>query len=1135
MKSPEIDRSVISKEVFAGGGEMGSLMRAFDWSRTPLGPVSSWPQSLKTAVRIILTSRYAMFVWWGEELVNLYNDPYRVFLGKKHPAALGQSAQTVWSEIWGQIGPRTDAVLRRGEATFDESLLLLMDRFDYLEETYFTFSYSPLPDDQGEVRGIFCAVTEVTQQIVGARRLALLREVATKVSPCRTPEQVCQAAAGCMASANLDLPFASLYLDDSSGKRLRLAAQTGIDAGSAACPEIVDLDAEGNSGWPFRNAMGATEPVLVNDIASRFPELPTGGWSKPPERAILFPIPQQGQLKPAGVLLAGLNPHREFDADFRGFLGLLVNQIASGIGNAVAHEEARRRADALADIDREKTLFFTNISHEFRTPLTLMLGPLEAAILQARVHPSEQNPEQLALVHRNALRLLKLVNTLLDFSRIEARRLQAVHEPTDLAAVTAELASVFRSAMEKAGLEFRVQCDPLPEPVYVDRDMWEKIVLNLLSNAFKFTFEGEVSVTLKAVDGEVQLSVSDTGGGIPQHEVPRVFERFHRVKGAKGRTFEGTGIGLSLVQELAKLHNGSVRVVSALGKGSTFTVSIPRGKAHLTHDQLDRIRTESLTALRADSYVQEALQWLPQASGGSIDLPAATVPIKKDAPSKPARELILLADDNGDMRGYLRRLLSESYDVHAVSSGEEALAATRELRPNLVLADIMMSGLDGFGILQAIRNDPSIRMTPVILLSARAGEESTVEGLQAGADDYLVKPFTARELVARVSAHLNLARIRRGVAERESQLAAIVESSDDAIVSKDLNGIIQSWNASASRMFGYAPKEIIGQSILMLIPQELHSEEVGIMAKLTAGQRIDHYETQRLRKDGQRVDVSLTISPVRDALGRVVGASKIARDISERRKTEEALRTAEKLASVGRMAATMAHEINNPLEAVVNLLYLAANHPSLPEGPRQYLRAADEELARVAHITRQTLGFYRESATAQATRISQIFDGLLLVYGTKIRNKNLHVDIAVPEGMEVTVFRGELRQVLANLLQNSIEAARTGGHIRIRATKRHRRSKGEDAVQITIADDGKGIPEAGRSRIFEPFFTTKKDIGTGLGLWVCKGIVERHGGSIRVRSRTDEGSSGTVFSIFLPVTGSAFQDLASESALENAV
>jgi PAS domain S-box-containing protein len=377
--------------------------------------------------------------------------------------------------------------------------------------------------------------------------------------------------------------------------------------------------------------------------------------------------------------------------------------------------------------------------------------------------------------------------------------------------------------------------------------------------------------------------------------------------------------------------------------------------------------------------------------------------------------------------------------------------------------------------------------------------------------------------------------VRPGTAARESQLAAIVDWSDDAIVSKDLRGIIQSWNTAASRIFGYTAQEAIGQSILLLVPPELHAEEAQIMAKLAAGQRIDHYETQRVRKDGHRIEVSLTISPVRDAFGTVVGASKIARDISERKKTEEALRVAEKLASVGRMAATMAHEINNPLEAVINLIYLALNQPSLPEASRKYLEAADQELIRVAHITKQTLGFYREPATPKVTSLREIFDGLLLLYGAKIRNRNLHVDISVPRGMEITVVRGELRQVLANFLQNSMEAVPQGGDILIRATMHHRWDGGGDTVQITIADNGKGIAEGDRGRIFEPFFTTKKDVGTGLGLWVCQGIVQRHGGSIRLRSSITEGSSGTVFSIFLPVSGTAPEPIASKSALEHAV
>ncbi len=327
--------------------------------------------------------------------------------------------------------------------------------------------------------------------------------------------------------------------------------------------------------------------------------------------------------------------------------------------------------------------------------------------------------------------------------------------------------------MENAGLRFSVECQPIAEPVYVDRDMWEKVVSNLLSNAFKFTFQGAVTVTLSPADGAVELQVRDTGVGIPEDQRTRVFERFHRIEGTHARTYEGTGIGLALVQELIKLHGGQVRVESAVGQGSTFIVTIPRGTAHLPAERIQAARSVASTGTGADAYAEEAQRWLPD------DWRAADVRMLPNlaarAPSPPAepaakRELIVVADDNADMRQYLRHLLGGRYEVHAVADGGQALDAARLLRPSLVLADVMMPQLDGFGLLRAIRDDAVLASVPVILVSARAGEESRVEGLQAGADDYLVKPFTARELMARVEAHLKLAGLRRETAEREERL-----------------------------------------------------------------------------------------------------------------------------------------------------------------------------------------------------------------------------------------------------------------------------------------------------------------------------------------------------------------------------
>ncbi|MGC1188431.1 MAG: ATP-binding protein [Candidatus Acidiferrales bacterium] len=445
-----------------------------------------------------------------------------------------------------------------------------------------------------------------------------------------------------------------------------------------------------------------------------------------------------------------------------------------------AHErEIARQREELAELDKLKTQFFANISHEFRTPLTLMMGPLEDA-LAASEGLTSSNRERLELAHRNSLRLLKLVNTLLDFSRIEAGRIQASYEPTDLALLTAELASVFRSAIERAGMRLVINCPALPEMVYVDREMWEKVVLNLLSNAFKFTFEGEIEVSLRQIDSTVEMTVRDTGTGIPANEIPGLFERFHRVKGVRGRSYEGSGIGLALVQELVKLHGGNVRATSEVDRGTAFTVTIPLGSAHLSADRIGGARVLASTGLRGEAYVQEALRWLPGHEHPVGDVEATSPASLSEAPSHPARASeqaarILLADDNADMRDYVQRLLSAQYEVVAVADGESALNSARQRRPDLILSDIMMPRLDGFGLLRAVRSDQDLKSIPVVLLSARSGEESRVEGLDAGADDYLVKPFSARELVARVGAHLAMARIRR---ESEEQFRTLSERLD---------------------------------------------------------------------------------------------------------------------------------------------------------------------------------------------------------------------------------------------------------------------------------------------------------------------------------------------------------------------
>ena len=736
---------------------MGALIRSFEWAHTPLGPPDAWPRSLKTAVRIMLSSRQPIWIGWGSELTYLYNDPYRTIIGGKHPWALGRPTKEVWSEIWSDIGPMLATAMGGVEGTYVEEQLLIMERNGYPEETYYTFSYSPIPDDDGNPGGIICANTDDTARVIGERQLKLLRALAAETVDARTWSEACERSVQALSGDPQDITFSLLYILPPESDTMVLAGFHGLPAGHPAAARLAHEGA-----WPIATVLRDHQTRGIDLDQDCGEILIAAAWSCPTTKVALLSLPPSGESGRAGVLVVGLNPFRLFDESYRGFLELAAGQIAAAVANDDAYEKERRRVEALAELDRAKTAFFSNVSHEFRTPLTLTLGPLEDALRDDQLPPSAR--ERIGLAHRNAARLLRLVNSLLDFSRTEAGRVRAIYRPTDLSRFSAEIASSFRSALEKAGLELVIACETLPQPVFVDHEMWEKVLLNLISNAFKFTHEGRIAVEVEPRrDGrEVAIRVRDTGIGIPQNELPKLFERFRRVAGAQGRSFEGSGIGLALVHELVKLHGGEIGVESLVGVGTTFTISLPFGKLHLPPDQIGE-DVEALNLPHALGYVEEASRWLPATSRGdsTLDdgvspLPAATSPL--DGRGKQ----VLLADDNADMREYVTRLLLGcGYSVDAVEDGQSALARARSRIPDLILTDVMMPKLDGFELLRAIRSEPATAGIPVVMLSARAGEEAKIEGLDAGADDYLTKPFAARELLARLRANIQTAEVRR--------------------------------------------------------------------------------------------------------------------------------------------------------------------------------------------------------------------------------------------------------------------------------------------------------------------------------------------------------------------------------------
>jgi signal transduction histidine kinase len=763
------------RDWLASGGKMGDLILSTDWTKTPLGPIELWPQGLRTTVSLCLASNFPISLVWGPHHVQIYNDGYWPICGEKHPRAMGQDFTECWASAWPVIGEAFARALA-GETSFLENQRMFLDRNGYLEETFFTFSFSPIRDEIG-IAGLFHPVTETTAQMLSERRTRALRDLAARTGKAQTVEEACTLAAETLADYQLDVPFTLFYLFDEESEDARLIAATGLAKGSAASPAKVAHEAAAKSAWPLAKVASSGQPQHVRRLKKRFGNLCCGEYPESPEQALALPITPPGCRRPVGVLVAGVSSRLALTDTYRAFYDLLAAAVTSEVANARAYQEERMRAQALQALDRAKTQFFSNVSHEFRTPLTLMLGPLEEELAEHENPLPPERRERLATVHRNSLRLLKLVNTLLDFSRVEADRTQASYEPTDLAAHTTELASVFRSAMEKAGLKLVVNCPTLPEPVYVDREMWEKIVLNLLSNALKHTFEGSIGVALRWCGDYVELTVSDTGVGVPATELPHLFERFHRVKGTRSRTYEGTGIGLALVQELTQMHGGTVHVESQEEKGSRFIVTIRTGTAHLPADRLRVVPASAPSTASATAYANESLHWLPNTSEvGSEPLAFGKANSFGMSPEATAsgthRPRIVLADDNADMRSYIKRLLGERYDVVAVTDGWKALEAIRQKSTDLVLSDIMMPSLDGFGLLRELRGSPETRLIPVLFLSARAGQESAVEGLNAGADDYLAKPFSSQELLARVRTHLDLAHVRRAWAnelERSSQ------------------------------------------------------------------------------------------------------------------------------------------------------------------------------------------------------------------------------------------------------------------------------------------------------------------------------------------------------------------------------
>ncbi len=1153
------------EDCLSGGGEMGAAMRAFDWAATPLGPATNWPQSLRTSVSICLNSRFALLIWWGPGLLMLYNDAYSQILGAKHPSALGSVGRAVWPEIWDTIGPMLHGVMETGDATRSDDLLLLLERNGYPEECYFTFSYSAIPDGSGGIGGVFTPVAETTEKVIGERRLRTLRDLASRGARARPAEAALKLAAKTLSLNPHDIPFALLYRLDEPGVA-RLAATAGINAGGPASPERIAL--HGECGWPVAQVAQTGEACEVHGLAERFGALPCGAWNVPPHSALVLPVTVLGREAPLAVLVAAVSPRKALDEQYRTFYNLVAGQVTAALSEALAYEQERKRAEALAELNRAKSHFLSNVSHEFRTPLTLMLGPLEDAIAGRAT-----GPEPLEMVHRNGLRLLKLVNALLDFSRIEAGRVEPELAYVDLATLTAEIASTFRSLMERGGLRFTVDCPPLERPVAVDRKMWEKIVLNLLFNAFKYTPAGEVAVSLRTGGGRVELCVRDTGVGIPEDELPRVFERFHRVHNTRGRTHEGAGIGLALVHELAKLHGGTVTVTSREGEGSAFTVSLPITPAPALAAEAPPADPESRglsaeevlghvvwdvfpDAVRAEFYPQYHVVMNEHVP---VHFEVAWGDIWLDVYAHPTPE---------GMSAYILDVTGRKKTEDALRQSEERYRFLAEALPQFVWIGTpdgrteflnrqwyeytgMAPGAEAADAwVAAVHPGDLERRREAWRRHSAAGEAYEMEYRLRCASDgryrwCLSRHQPIRDAAGRIVKWIGTAididdRKRAEEAMRESEQRAqrqflelenLYKTAPIGLCFVDTGLRFLRINQQLADMHGLAPEAHLGLTLREVAPSLAPVIEPLYERVLASGEPINQVEVEAdlPAPYGKRIWLVSIVPLVVD--GELVGINKVVQDITSRRHFEEQLRQTQKLEAIGILAGGVAHDFNNLLTGILGNASLAAemlpaNSPAQPM--LEELITASE---RAADLTRQLLAYSGKGRyLIEPVDLSRVVEEISMLVRTSIpRNVDLRLDLA----SDLPSMEGDavqIQQLVMNLVINAAEAVDAGspGRViistgtsgpdtRVRDTVSGETLPAGQYVYARVEDNGHGMDETTRARIFDPFFTTKLT-GRGLGLAAALGIVRGHRGAIQLTTKPGEG---TTFMVFFPAAQAA--------------
>ena len=811
----------------------------------------------------------------------------------------------------------------------------------------------------------------------------------------------------------------------------------------------------------------------------------------------------------------------------------LIPQAVQMVRQAKTSAERKRRLEAtlyeletvyaqLQQYDRLKTDFFANVSHELRTPLSLILGPIERILGSSEL--SRDQRASLEIVQRNGQTLLRQVNELLDISKFDAGKLEPRYSDIDLAELVRLAASHFENVAAERQLDLRVVANGTLS-ARTDPEKLQRILMNLISNAVRFTPDGgKIRCELRSDGVNAIIEVADNGQGVDPSERDSVFERFHQSKRGS-ETPGGTGLGLTIARDFSRLLRGDLIVDSAPEGGALFRLTLP---------------------LEAPA---DVVVYPPSPLLTPVARPVARVPeVERPVESQDSRErglpVVLVAEDNPDMMNLIVQTLCGQYDTLSAASGQEALTLAQQHQPDLVVGDVMMPGMSGDELVAQLR-ERGLGNIPVILLSARADDKLRVRMLRQGVADYLVKPFSAEEMLARVQNAVSHKRVRdllqqalasqsqsleelaNEIATRnqelnialaelhqsQSRIRLLMEANVVGVVEARFDGTMLSANDAVLNMLGYSRDEFLKLSWRKITPEEYAPLDDEAVNQLLESGVFQPFEKEYFRKDGSRVPILLGGTMVEGTRTSIVA---FVVDLTERKRAEQALANTEKLATIGRLAGAIAHEINNPLDAVGNLLYLLDTDPTVQSTAKRWVTMANEEIRRVSHITRQMLGFYRESTIPVPLRISEVLDGVIELYSRNLERHHVTVKRDYEAHEEILGFPGEMRQVFSNLLVNAIEASPDGGSIRVRIRPGREFRTGAHGVFVFFSDQGAGISPQMMPHIFEPFYTTKGEKGTGLGLWVTNGIVHKHGGNIRVRTRNSGSYTGTSFLIFLP-------------------